>query len=96
MSKHNIVIVGGGFGGIKAALELTDDRRFHVTLLSDQADFRFYPTLFRTATGGRRMISSIPLSEIFAGKSVHIVNDSIKSLDRQERRLKTTKGHGFT
>lgn len=93
VSKHTIVIVGGGFGGIKAALELAEDRRFHVTLVSDRPDFRYYPTLFRTATGGKRIISSIPLAELFKGKSVHIVQDTVVSIDKQARIIKTKKRH---
>lgn len=93
MAKHRVVIVGGGFGGVKTALELAEDRRFHVTLIADHTDFRYYPTLYRTATGGKRMISSIPLSEIFAGKRVHVLNDRVVSLDRQARTVKTKVGH---
>jgi NADH dehydrogenase FAD-containing subunit len=54
MSKQKILIVGGGFSGIKAALELSkgDNSKFDITLVSDQANFRYYPALYRTATGG--------------------------------------------
>ncbi len=92
-SKHRVVIVGGGFGGVKTALELADDRRFHVTLITDHIDFRYYPTLYRTATGGRRMISSIPLSEIFAEKRIHLINDTVTALDRQARTVTTKVNH---
>lgn len=93
MSKHRIVIVGGGFGGVKAALELANDDRFHVTLIADHTDFRYYPTLYRTATGGRRMISAIPLEEIFAGKKVQVLNDRMVSIDRKSRVVNTKVGH---
>jgi NADH:ubiquinone reductase (H+-translocating) len=93
MSKHKIVIVGGGFGGVKAALELASDRRFHITLISDHSDFRIYGTLYHTATGGTREIASIPLTEIFAGKRVHLIQDKAVSLDRKERLLITAVGH---
>ncbi len=93
MGKHRVVIVGGGFGGVKAALELAMDHRFHVTLVADHTDFRYYPTLYRTATGGKRMISSIPLDEVFEGKRVHILNDRVVSVDRQARTISTKIGH---
>lgn len=93
MGKHRIVIVGGGFGGIKTALELCEDDRFHVTLVSDHSDFRVYPTLYHTATGGSRQVSSIPLTEIFDGKRVHIIQDKVVGLDRKARTITTTVGH---
>lgn len=92
-AKHRVVIVGGGFGGVKTALELAGDDRFHVTLITDHIDFRYYPTLYRTATGGRRMISSIPLSEIFAAKRIHLINDVVTKLDRQARTVTTKVNH---
>lgn len=95
-NKHRVVIAGGGYGGIKAALKLCEDPRFHVTLISDHADFRVYGSLYRTATGGPRSIASIPLSEIFENKPVHVVNDRIASLDRPTRTVLTSSGNKFS
>lgn len=93
MKKLRVVIVGGGFGGIKTALELADDSRFHVTLIADHTNFRYYPTLYRTATGGRKIMSSIPLDEIFEAKRVHILIDKVVGLDRKTHTVKTKIGH---
>ena len=92
LSKHKIVIVGGGFGGIRTAIELSYDARFDVTLISDHPDFRYYPALFRTATGDKKRISSIPLKELFEDKRVDIVNDRMISLDKKRRVAKTESG----
>lgn len=80
--KTKILVVGGGFGGIKSALELADNPAFSVTLISEQSNFRYYPTLYHTATGGKPTASSIPLNEIFNGKPVKIIQDKIVGLDR--------------
>jgi NADH:ubiquinone reductase (H+-translocating) len=93
VSKHKIVIVGGGFGGIKLALELADDRRFHVTLVSEQTHFSYFPIIYRTATGGKRSISAIPLAEIFAGKRIHLIQDSLIDIDRHARVITTKVKH---
>lgn len=44
--KEQIVIVGAGFGGLKAALELSKNKEFEVTLISDKPYFRYNPTLY--------------------------------------------------
>ncbi len=96
MGKHKVTIVGGGFAGIKVALELAEDKRFHITLISELTTFRYYPTLYRTATGGKKIISNIPLTHVFAGKNVHIINDTVLSIDRKKRVLKTKVNHNIS
>ncbi|TXG77684.1 hypothetical protein E6P97_01380 [Patescibacteria group bacterium] len=85
--KKRVVIVGGGFGGVKLALDLCQDKRFAITLVSDRPDFHNYPTLYLTATGGKRMISLIPLTELFDGKAVDIVIDPVAGLDRADKQI---------
>ncbi len=93
--KQRVLIIGGGFGGVKAALELVEDDRFEVTLLSDDTDLRYYPTLYHTATGGRRANSSIPLSRIFTDKNVNIVQDTAVTLDRKAKMVIAESGHSY-
>ncbi|MDB5161438.1 MAG: dehydrogenase [Candidatus Saccharibacteria bacterium] len=88
MKKQKVVIVGGGFGGIKTALELAGKPGFSVTLISDCDEFRYYPTLYLAATGGKRAASSIPMAEIFSNKNIAVVRDSIKSIDRKSKTVR--------
>lgn len=90
--KQRVLIVGGGFAGVKAALELCEDDRFDVTLLSDDRELRYYPTLFHTATGGKRSNSSIPFETIFNKKIVNIVNGEAVSLDRKDKSITAADG----
>lgn len=92
MAKEKVLVVGGGFGGVKAAVELADDKHFHVTLLSDQADLRYYPTLYKTATGGSRANSSIPLERIFDDKPVKILQGTATTVDRKAKTVTTQDG----
>ena len=93
--KERVLVLGGGFGGVKTALELADDPRFEITVLSDDTDLRYYPTLYHTATGGRRANSSIPLAHIFAGKAVTIVKGQAASLDRKAKTVTTSEGQAY-
>lgn len=91
MKKQKVLVVGGGFGGVKAALELSDDEHFDVTLLSDQAQLRYYPTLYHVATGGKRSNSAIDLNRIFEGKDVTILHGTAVTLDRRAKTVTTDK-----
>jgi len=92
MAKEKVLVVGGGFGGVKAALELADDDHFEVTLLSDSKELRYYPTLYHTATGGARRGSSIYLDSIFEGKPVNNVQGTATTLDRKAKTITTKEG----
>ncbi len=94
--KTRVLILGGGFGGIKAALELSGNTGLEVTLLSDSENFRYYPALYRTATGGSPAASSIALTEIFEGKDITIVKDSAKTLDREAKVIKAVSGKNYS
>ena len=95
--KHQIVIVGGGFAGVKVALELARDKRFHITLINDEPDFAYYGTLYKTAMGGSSEISSIPLQEIFTEyPNVNLTYSKAKELDRKSQTVTTKDGQKFT
>ncbi len=91
-NKTKVLILGGGFAGIKTALELADNTEINVTLVSDQSDFRYYPTLYHAATGGKMTASSIPLAEIFKDKNVSVEKQKAKKIDRENRTVKTSSG----
>ncbi len=95
MAKDKVLIVGGGFAGVKTALELCNDDRFDVTLLSDSPDLRYYPTLYHSATGGTRSNSSIPLSVIFDGKPITLAQGTAAKLIRKDKTLTTDKGRAY-
>lgn len=81
----NVVVVGGGFGGVSAALKLSKDPRFNVTLVSDTDSLLYYPLLYATATGASRKISSLPLSRIFNNKPVRVVMDTVLGIDTSRK-----------
>ncbi len=95
MAKRNIrlVIVGGGFGGIKLVRSLADIDGIHITLISDRAFFRYSPALYRTATGHRNKESNVSIKVLLKGISnVHFVTARATKINRQKR-LITTAGN---
>ncbi len=82
----NIVVVGGGFGGVKTALELSKRRVGKITLISDVPYFLHHATLYSTATGKNYAESVIPLEDIFAHHpDVKVVKDRITDLDHHRK-----------
>lgn len=82
----HIVVVGGGFGGVKAALEISKRHIGKVTLISDETYFLHHATLYATATGKSIAESVIPLQAIFADKpGVTVIQDTMKALDTTRR-----------
>lgn len=90
-----VLIVGGGFGGIRVALGLAGRRNLEVTLVSDRDHFEYYPVLYRVVLGGTTTQASIPFQEIFAGKKINIVQDSIASIDLQTKKATGAKGQEY-
>lgn len=83
-----VVIVGGGFAGVKTALELSKRGAKDVTLISDQEYFLHHATLYATATGHSRDESVVKLADIFANHpSVKLVKDTITSLDTHRKMI---------
>lgn len=93
----NITVVGGGFGGVKAALELAENARSRITLITDRPDFQYYPALYGTATGKSHLQSWVPLGEIFAKHpNVSIIIDSVTGIDKQTKQLQSESGTTYT
>ncbi len=92
MKQTKVVIVGGGFGGVKAALELAKVSQVQVTLISNRDHFTYYPSLYAVATGGSKRQSFVPLSTIFQGTSVKLVIDTIEGYEPHRRLVRGVQG----
>lgn len=83
MQKQKILIIGGGFAGVKLARIIGRDKGFAVTLMSDEDSLYYYPALYRSVTGYSLKESEIPLQTIFESfrGSVKLVKDRAEALD---------------
>jgi NADH:ubiquinone reductase (H+-translocating) len=94
--KPKVIIVGGGFGGIRAARQLSRHGELELTLISASDSFAYYPQLYHAATGGVRSESSIPLSELLSGQPVAIVNDTVTQLNADAHTVTGASGQAYT
>jgi NADH dehydrogenase len=92
----HIVIVGGGFAGVKAALDLANKPNIQVTLLSKGNFFEYHGALYRTATGSSPLEVAIPLREIFLDvDNVSVVLDEVTLLEPKKNRIHSTTGNSY-
>lgn len=88
----HVVVVGGGFGGVKAALELSKRQVGKITLISNEPYFLHHATLYATATGRNYAESVIPLNVIFANHpSVEVVQDYVTSFEPHRHLISSKK-----
>lgn len=77
--ENRILIVGGGFAGIKAALTLSKMKlpNTQINLVSDKHHFEYTPLLYRAVTGRNPLEVCVPLEEIFNKKDVAVDVDTV-------------------
>lgn len=96
MSGMHITIVGGGFGGVKSALELAKEPNAQVTLITEMPHFQYTPALYDAATGHSHLEAWVPLSKVFADHpNVKVVIDSIAKIDPNARTLTSVTGKEY-
>lgn len=84
----NIVIVGGGFAGVCAALRLANKKGFSVQLITPESYFQYHAALYRSATGRSPLEVAIPLSDFFEyADNVKVYQDAIIKLDETKKQI---------
>lgn len=97
MEKKQIVIVGGGFAGIAAALRLEGKQipNTKIVLLADRPHFEYHGALYRTVTGSSPLEVCIPLRDIFKGKHVEVLEDKVSSIDKATQTVHGSSGSKY-
>ena len=95
-NKHRIIIVGGGFAGVRAALSLGRRDGLSVTLISATDTFAYYPQLYHAATGGSRAEAAIPLVKLLADSQVKIIVDTITMVDTHAHTVTGESGEVYS
>jgi NADH:ubiquinone reductase (non-electrogenic) len=88
MSEPRILILGGGFGGVFTALELSGTG--DVTLVSDEDHFLFTPMLYEYLSGEVEEWHIAPKYSELLNERVRFVQDQIVSIDLKARAVSLT------
>ncbi len=88
-SKKQVIIVGGGFGGVKCALRLSKDPNFKITLISKSKNLIYYPLQYQKATSLGKVNSAISLDELFYKTNVHIIQEIVSTIDKNRQTIQT-------
>lgn len=89
-----VVIVGGGFGGLKLARKLNNKRGFEVMLIDKFNYHQFQPLFYQVATGGLDASNiSFPLRKVFhKSKNVRIRLAGLQQVIPEENKIITDTG----
>ncbi len=99
MKLSQIVVIGGGFGGLAAARALARERgeggaNFEITMIDRRNHHLFQPLLYQVATAALSPAEiSFPIRSIFAGDpNVRVVLDEVTGFDLESREVVATIG----
>lgn len=102
-NKKNIVILGGGFGGVACALRLNKLmrknrvllRKFNIVLVDKKNYHLYHPTLYEAATTASddgaplnvKRVVVTPIEEIIQGTSIKFIQGTISKLDAPNKEI---------
>ncbi len=92
-----ITIVGGGFGGIRCALDLA--RRAlpttRIQLISNRNHFEYHAALYRVVTGRSPLEVCIPLDAIFHETHVELLHETVLGIDVVRKTVVCASGEEY-
>src|SRR5271167_3980042 len=96
MSKTRVLILGGGFGGLYAALEFEKrhDPDFEVTLVTQENFFLFTPMLHEVAASDLDLTNIVNPIRKLLGKVKTFVGE-VRSVDLAGRRVMVSHGYSL-
>jgi NADH:ubiquinone reductase (H+-translocating) len=93
-SNMKLIIIGGGFGGLKLARKLNNKPGFDITLIDRHNYHQFQPLFYQVATAGLDASNiSFPLRKVFQNsKNVKIRLAEVQAIDTTAKKVQTDIG----
>jgi sulfide:quinone oxidoreductase len=92
MSSTKVLILGGGFAGVEAAIYLRK-QELDVTLVSDRDYFYIYPTSIWIPTGeATKEDVSVPLDELAFAYGFKVIVDPVTKIEAKEKKITLESG----
>ncbi|MFZ5646112.1 MAG: NAD(P)/FAD-dependent oxidoreductase, partial [Bacillota bacterium] len=91
----NIVIIGGSFGGLTAAIQLKRllGNKHRITVISDNDNFVFMPSVPWVALGWRKAKDiTIDLKKLLPSKEIYFTHSPARFIDADKQKVITDKG----
>lgn len=94
LKKKNVIIIGGGFGGLTAAKQFAGKKEFNVTLIDKTNHHLFQPLLYQVATAALSPGDiATPIRSVFRSKeNIRVVMDEITEVDKENREVHGSSG----
>lgn len=89
----HVLVLGGGFGGVQAAMELARTKTFRVSLVSERPYLHLFPTSIWIPTRGIRTDQTrVALTDIAKANGFTLVNGEVKGIDAATNTVQTSAG----
>lgn len=93
----NVVIVGGGFAGVKTALELACVDGFKVTLINSGADFEYHGALYRSTIDHSLLEVVLNLEDMFVKfKNIEVKIDKALAINAVSKYVSCESGNKYS
>jgi len=88
-----VLVLGGGFAGVEAAIYLKKQENLDVTMVSDRDYFYIYPTSIWIPTGGTTKDDiSVPLDQIAIKHGFKLIIDPVETFDAKNKKTTLVSG----
>lgn len=94
-NPKNVLIIGGGFGGIAVAKKLQKSKNVNIKIISKNSFFEYYPALYKLVTGALAIEVCIPYDKIFRNQRVSVIQGEYSSYDKDKKKIFLTDGRTF-